>query len=33
MQRLDSIGYAKATGATPWDSIPSAYRRPEPPVR
>jgi predicted acylesterase/phospholipase RssA len=33
MQRLDSIGYAKATGRTPWDSIPSAFRRPEPPVR
>lgn len=28
MQRLDSIGYAKARGAAPWDSITSAYARP-----
>lgn len=29
MQRLDSIGFAKATGVAPWDSVPSAFRRPE----
>lgn len=29
MQRLDSIGFAKATGVAPWDRAPSAFRRPE----
>lgn len=29
MQRLDSIGYAKARSASPWDVVPSAFRRPE----
>jgi hypothetical protein len=29
MQRLDSIGYAKARSDAPWDVVPSAYRRPE----
>jgi len=28
MQRLDSLGYAKARSSAPWDSIPSAYARP-----
>jgi len=28
MQRLDSLGYARARSASPWDSIPSAYARP-----
>lgn len=27
MQRLDSIGFAKARGASPWDRVPSAYSR------
>lgn len=28
MQRLDSLGYAKAQSRAPWDSIPSAFARP-----
>jgi predicted acylesterase/phospholipase RssA len=31
MSRLDSVGYAKARGATPWDVVPSAFVRPERP--
>jgi predicted acylesterase/phospholipase RssA len=31
MARLDSLGYAKARSATPWDAIPSAFVRPERP--
>lgn len=31
MARLDSLGYAKARSATPWDGIPSAFVRPERP--
>jgi len=30
MQRLDSIGFAKARGTSPWDVVPSAYVRPSP---
>ena len=30
MQRLDSIGFAKARSAMPWDVVPSAYVRPLP---
>lgn len=36
MQRLDSIGFAKAQGATPWDAaMPTAFARPRtpPPLR
>lgn len=29
MQRLDSIGYAKARSAAPWDAAPSAFVRPD----
>jgi hypothetical protein len=29
MQRLDSIGFAKARSRAPWDVVPSAFRRPE----
>lgn len=29
MQRLDSIGFAKARSTTPWDVVPSAFVRPE----
>ena len=29
MQRLDSIGFAKARGSASWDSVSSAFRRPE----
>jgi predicted acylesterase/phospholipase RssA len=28
MQRLDSIGFTKATSASPWDVVPSAFARP-----
>lgn len=28
MQRLDSIGFAKAQGTAPWDAVPSAFVRP-----
>ncbi len=28
MQRLDEFGFAKAQGANPWDSLPSAFARP-----
>ena len=28
MQRLDSLGYAKARSSAPWDSIPTAFARP-----
>lgn len=30
MHQLDSLGFAKARGASPWDPVPSAYVRPSP---
>ena len=33
ISRLDSLGFAKARGAAPWDAVPSAYNRTTPVAR